>query len=132
MCAPTCTCDQIPEGDVSKEYRSTRFLQFELASSYSYPGCKHVYPTGTTPAAPLVYETGDHAVILPENEPCIVDELCKLLQLDPNQWFTVTGDRVPFALPAKVNRVLSQELDLAITKDNIIVSSCPYRVLSLT
>jgi sulfite reductase alpha subunit-like flavoprotein len=101
----------------SSDFRSTRFLQFDLASDTTSSDSSSGGSTGIQ----LKYETGDHAVIIPKNDKKLVKELCDLIDISPYQWFTITGERVPFQLPARVGQVFEEELDLATNKENLVV-----------
>ncbi|KAG5192610.1 nitric oxide synthase [Tribonema minus] len=90
------------EEENSGAFRSTRFLQFDLANST------------------LRYHTGDHAAILPKNDVVEVADMCELLKVSPHQWVNVTGDRIPFAVPAQVKHVFMEELDLATSSNNLL------------
>jgi sulfite reductase alpha subunit-like flavoprotein len=112
-----CLYVQINPTVKSSDFRSTRFLQFDLASDATSSDSSSGGSTGTQ----LKYETGDHAVIIPKNDKQLVKELCDLIDISPYQWFTVTGERVPFQLPARVGQVFEEELDLATNKENLLV-----------
>ena len=96
---------QVDEGADPSAFRSTRFLQFDLSSS------------------PLKYHTGDHAAILPHNDPSEVSAFCEVLKVAPEQWVNITGERVPVAVPATLGHIFSQELDLATSAGNLSVST---------
>jgi hypothetical protein len=68
-------------------------------------------------------------VIIPKNDKKLVKELCDLIDISPYQWFTVTGERVPFQLPARVGQVFEEELDLATNKENLVVRIANKHIL---
>ena len=85
--------------------RSTRYITFDIANTN------------------LNYETGDHLAVYPCNPPELVQRLCDRLKVAPNSYFTAryltsgnveTEDKPPVAVPTTVNRVFSEELDLAL------------------
>jgi sulfite reductase alpha subunit-like flavoprotein len=92
-------------------YKPTRFLEFDLAG----------ISTSKEDSAALVYETGDHAKLLPANFSAVVDEMCNCLGLTPAQWVNVkiqegTGRQLTASV-ARVHDILSYEIDLA-TQDS--------------
>jgi nitric oxide synthase oxygenase domain/subunit/sulfite reductase alpha subunit-like flavoprotein/hemoglobin-like flavoprotein len=86
------------------EDRSTRQLRIELD-----PGEND---------SPMCYNAGDHLAIFPENSARQVQRMCAHLGLQPSDWFRVVrspavrGDR--FAEPFPVERLIAEELDLAL------------------
>jgi len=91
-------------------YRSTRFLEFNLEGGVSQCEEKH----------DLVYETGDHARILPVNDSSVVLAMCQCLELNPEQWVHIKVEDGP-AFPASTIRVgdlMAMEIDLATSQDD--------------
>lgn len=95
----------------SKEaYKSTRFLEFDLAG---------INKDKETVA--LKYVTGDHAKIMPSNSPDTVNAMCTCLRLSPDQWVEVKVEegmgRQPTAPVGRVQDFFTFEIDLA-TQDS--------------
>ncbi len=85
--------------------RSTRYLAFDISNTE------------------LSYETGDHVSVYPCNPSELVNRLCDRLQVNPDAYFTASyvtsegeelKDRPPVNLPATVQQVLREELDLSL------------------
>ena len=91
-----------------KLFRSTRYLEFNLDGISQHT------------AQDLIYETGDHARILPVNDTSVVLEMCDCLGILPSQWINVQIEDGR-ALPTSIMRVgdlLSLEMNLATQQDD--------------
>ncbi|CAM9801707.1 unnamed protein product [Scytosiphon promiscuus] len=81
--------------------RSTRFIEIDASRETS---------------GSLRYETGDHASILPSNNPVLVAATLGRIGANHSRWFTVEGDtgsRPSFPVPTSIARAFVHELDLS-------------------
>mmetsp|Transcript_3234 Transcript_3234/g.7163 ORF Transcript_3234/g.7163 Transcript_3234/m.7163 type:complete len:1592 (+) Transcript_3234:138-4913(+) len=94
-----------PSEESKKLYRSTRFVEFNLKGAVSQGEEKQ----------DLVYETGDHARILPVNDSSVVLAMCQCLDLNPEQWIHINVEDGPAftASTVRVGDLMAMELDLA-------------------
>jgi sulfite reductase alpha subunit-like flavoprotein len=100
----------------SSDFRSTRFLQFDLASDSTSSDSSSGGSTDTQ----LKYETGDHAVIIPKNDKQLVKELCDLIVISPYQWFIQLLVSVyPFNCQHVLDKSLKRSLTLLLIKKTL-------------
>jgi len=90
-------------------FKSTRYLEFDLSGI-------------SKKKSDLIYETGDHARILPVNDKSLVLDMCNCLGVQPQQWVQIDvrdGPKLSASI-MQIGDLFSFELDLAVEEDSIL------------